>query len=112
MKKGIFILKWAVLGVAIFIFIGWLTMALWNCLIPPLFNGPVISFWQAVGLLVLSKILFSGIGGKRHSSYGSYWKHRHYNTWASMTSEEREALKSRMKEKWCRKYPEESTNQN
>jgi hypothetical protein len=38
-------------------------MWLWNALIPELFNGPELAYWQTLGLLVLSKILFSGIGG-------------------------------------------------
>lgn len=52
-------------------------MTLWNWLIPTLFSGPVISYWQAIGLLVLSKILFSGgHGGRRHhrSSHNHPWK--------------------------------------
>ena len=36
---------------------GWVVMTLWNWLIPALFTGPVIGFWQALGILVLSKIL-------------------------------------------------------
>ena len=43
-------------------------MWLWNWLVPELFSGPVLSYWQTLGLLVLSKILFSGIGsGSKHS---------------------------------------------
>ncbi len=37
-------------------------MLLWNWLIPAIFNGPAITFWQALGLLLLSKILFTGFG--------------------------------------------------
>ncbi len=33
-------------------------MLLWNWLMPMLFNVPVITFWQAVGLNFLSAILF------------------------------------------------------
>ena len=49
-------------------------MWLWNWLIPELFNGPVLTYWQTLGLLVLSKILFSGLGGGRssHRSKHSY----------------------------------------
>ncbi|MBN2000226.1 hypothetical protein JW935_21935 [candidate division KSB1 bacterium] len=44
------------------------TMLLWNWLVPVIFNGPAITFWQALGLLMLSKILFTGIGrcGDKH----------------------------------------------
>ena len=53
------------------------TMLLWNWLIPTLFSGPVISYWQALGLILLSKILFSsGHGGSRHGTYHNHgsWK--------------------------------------
>jgi len=43
------------------------TMSLWNALIPLLFHGPVLTFWQTAGLFILSKILLSGVApGSRH----------------------------------------------
>jgi len=67
------------------------TMHLWNCLIPVLFHGPIVTYWQTAGLLILSKILFSGFGcckhhKKRHHDnccegehhgHKSWWKHFH-----------------------------------
>jgi len=44
----------AVFGVAV--------MFLWNALIPTIFGLTVINFWQALGLLVLARILFGGFG--------------------------------------------------
>lgn len=55
-----------VLGIAAAFGFALLVMWLWNALIPQLFNGPVLTYWQTMGLLVLSKILFSGIGGGGH----------------------------------------------
>lgn len=40
--------------------IGVLVMLLWNLLIPDLFGGPTLSWLQAVGILVLSHLLFKG----------------------------------------------------
>ncbi len=62
--------KFAVMGVAGLILFTFAVMWLWNWLVPELFNGPVIAYWQTLGLLVLSKILFSGVGkgGSSHSS--------------------------------------------
>jgi len=48
----------------IIISIGYITMSLWNWLIPELFHGPVVTIWQTFGLIILSKILFSGFKGK------------------------------------------------
>lgn len=78
----------------------WFTQWLWNWLVPSLFNGPVLTYWQTLGLLVLSKILFSGLGGKNgHYKNGrgkTYWKER----WNQMSPEERERFKEKMKNKW------------
>lgn len=85
----------AIAGVALFTYA---TQWLWNWLVPALFQGPQVSFWQALGLLVLSKILFSGLGGKGGSSGGGrHWKRK----WAAMTPEERSRFKHRLQEKWC-----------
>ncbi|MCF7825823.1 MAG: hypothetical protein K9M55_04180 [Candidatus Marinimicrobia bacterium] len=57
--------------------IGSVIMLLWNELIPTLFNGPLITYWQALGLLILSKILFSsGHSGSRHDKHSKHtpWK--------------------------------------
>lgn len=58
-------------GIALIIFI---TMSLWNWLIPVLFKGPIVTFWQTAGLIVLSKIFFSGFGqghgGRRNPGIG------------------------------------------
>ena len=71
--------KFVVLGIAAMIAFTFVVMWLWNWLVPEVFNGPDLTYWQTLGLLVLSKILFSGIGGgsssrsSRHSRSHS-WK--------------------------------------
>lgn len=97
-------MKCVLLGILAVIVFGWVTMLLWNWLVPELFNGRPINFWQALGLLVLSKLLFSGFSGKKHhgSQGGSpYWKHRFYEKFSKMPEGQREEFKRRMKEKWC-----------
>ena len=54
---------WGVLGIAGAILFTFVVMWLWNWLVPELFNGPVLTYWQTLGLFILSKILFSGVGG-------------------------------------------------
>ena len=54
-----------VLVPALFALFAAVTMWLWNWLMPELFKLPEIGFWQAVGILVLSRILFRGGGGHR-----------------------------------------------
>lgn len=72
------------LGIAAVFLFTFVVMWLWNTLVPELFNGPVLGYWQALGLLVLSKILFSGMGGggdksshaRKHRSHDDYPKSR------------------------------------
>ena len=107
MKRGFKIFAMVVLGAFAFAAFIYLTQWLWNNLIPDLFNGPELTYLQTAGLLVLSKILFSGFGGKCkcHGNAGegpwkTYWKSK----WSNMSPEEKEQLKQRMKEKWCSPY--------
>ncbi len=64
--------KKVVVGILIFIaavgVFGTAFMLLWNWLMPAIFGLPLINFYQAIGLLLLSKIVFSGFGHhKRHT---------------------------------------------
>jgi len=105
MKKGFWIAKIAAFGVVAVGVFGWIIMLLWNWLVPALFGGPLVNFWQALGLLLLSKILLwsGGKGGHHHGGHwrGYYWKKK----WDGMTPEEREVFKTKLKEKWCYKAP-------
>ena|SRR5688572_10601687 len=104
MNKGLKIVKWTVVCILFVLLFGYITMILWNWLVPAVFNGPLINFWQALGLLLLSKILFGGFGGKHSGSCGhgaSHWKHRYYEKMSGMSPEDRERFKAKMKEKWC-----------
>lgn len=71
---------------------------LWNGLLPSLFGFPVITFWQALGLLALCRILFGGFGLSGDS--GSHYRRR----WEALTPEEREQvrerMRARMRERW------------
>ncbi len=71
----------AILGLGFITLAVFVTMSLWNALIPMLFHGPVLTFWQTAGLFILSKILLTGVGPhppsrrsewmrKYHSKYG------------------------------------------
>ena len=86
---------WVAVGVGA---LGLAVMLLWNALIPVLFVGtPQVGFWQALGILALSKILFGGFRGGGHE----YWKERRQR-WAKMTPEEREQLKAHFTRRWGR----------
>jgi len=85
-------------------------MVLWNCLIPAIFGYSVITFWQAMGLFVLSKLLFGfGRGGGRGcgpfgGARGPWMRHKMQEKMAGMTPEERDAFKQKMRER-CGNHP-------
>jgi hypothetical protein len=74
---------------------GFVVMSLWNWLMPALFGWHLISFWQAVGLLALAKILFGGFRGRpgRHMN----WRRRMMERWEQMSPEERDKFRHAMR---------------
>jgi hypothetical protein len=77
-------------------------MLLWNALIPSIFGLGIISFWQALGLLVLSRLLFGGFG---HGGGRGFGRKHHRNAmrekWTSMTPEQqKEFIKKRKEHMW------------
>ena len=106
-KRLIWIAPLALLAIALFAYIGGeIVMHLWNWLLPPLFGWRQIAFWQALGVLVLCRILFGGTGW--HSSGRSSLRGRMADRMAdrmaerceTMTPEERERFRQRMRERW------------
>jgi hypothetical protein len=90
-KKLLWITPLAIVGMAAFIAIGGLiVMYLWNWLLPALFGWHMIGFWQALGVLVLCRILFGGFGGGMH---GRKRGRRIADRWSDMTPEEREQFR-------------------
>lgn len=77
---------------------GWVTLHLWNWLMPAIFGLHTITFVQALGLLVLSHILFGGFHG--HGRGRRRWRGRMDDRWAQMTPEERERLRAGMRGRW------------
>jgi len=93
-------LKWAVkitLWFSImFALFGFAVMWLWNWLVPALFHGATITFWQAVGLILLARFLVGfGKGGPRHI------KSKFARGWSSMSEEEKQRLREHFKSRWC-----------
>ena len=87
------------LGILLFIAIGGgVVMQLWNWLLPSLFGWHPITFWQAIGLLALCRILFGGLG--RHGSGRSHLRCRMEERYERMTPEERERFRQRMGGRW------------
>lgn len=88
-RKWMFFAPAAVLGIAALAALGGEAVkVLWNAILPALFGWPAVTFWQALGLLVLCRILFGGIG--RHGG-GRRWR---------IKDEDRDLLRQRLRERW------------
>jgi hypothetical protein len=99
-KKLIFLVPAGIVAITLFIFIGGeLVMHLWNWLLPPLFGWRLITFWQAVGLLALCRILFGGVSGRGyHRSNGR--DRGMAGRWTRMTPEERAKFREAIRARW------------
>jgi hypothetical protein len=83
----------AVAAIAAFFVFGWFVKLLWNAVIPPVTGWHAVTYWQAVGLLVLSKILFAGFRG----GCGSPRRRRMLERYSQMSPEEREKFREGMR---------------
>jgi hypothetical protein len=90
--RGLKIAVFVALAIAVVSFV---VMSLWNWLMPALFGWQPVSFWQALGLLVLSRILFGGLRGR--PGYGMHWRRRMAERWEQMSPEEREKFREGMR---------------
>jgi hypothetical protein len=88
------VLKIGAIAVVAAAVLGFVVMSLWNWLAPEVFGLRTITFWQALGVLILSKILFGGFRGR--PGYGGHWRSRMSERWQQMTPEEREQFRQGM----------------
>ena len=105
-RRGLKSVLFAVLFVAVLAVLGFVVMSLWNWLMPAVFGWKLIGYWQAVGLIILSKILFGGFG--RSGRRGGYWRHRMRERWERMTPEERERFRQGLHHRCGRVTPPDS----
>src|SRR5215468_8230616 len=102
-RRWFWIVPAAIIAIPLFIFIGGeVVMRLWNWLLPPLFGWRQITFWQALGLLVLCRVLFGGLGV--HHNQGK--RRRMSDRWESMTPEEREKCRQAFRNRWGQTPPQ------
>lgn len=102
MRKASFIGGAIFLGTGAVILFTFILMWLWNWLMPVIFGIGIITFWQAAGLFILSKILFSGTGSgqKWHSDRRKkFWHSRFEEKWSKIPDEKKEKFARCMEEK-------------
>ncbi len=83
--------------VAVVSLISLVVMLLWNGILPVVFGIKAITYWQAMGILVLCKILFGVKGGRPGWGRHHFWEKRMREKFASMSPEEREKFKDEFK---------------
>ena len=94
-RRWYWIVPFAIVAIPLFVFIGGeVVMRLWNWLLPPLFGWRALTFWQALGLLLLCRILFGGLG---HSGSGRHGGRR-FRGCRNMSPEDREKFRRAMDE--------------
>lgn len=104
------IIGFTLLAIAAVALLGYVVMSLWNCVLVPVLGVSLITFWQAVGLFILGKILFGGFhGGRCGCGRGGHWKNEMKEKWHNMTPEEREKIKQEWRNRcrvWGKKDPD------
>lgn len=96
LKKVLMVMVIAAAAVTVF---GFIVMSLWNAILPAVLGVKAITFVQALGILVLSKILFGGFGrgGGPFGARRREWREQMKEKWGAMTPEEREKFKAEWK---------------
>lgn len=93
------------LGIAAIASFSLVVMLLWNAIIPGLTGWSVISYWKALGLFVLSKILFSGFPRRGGHGRPAWAGHMHMrNAWWMHLSEEERANWAGRRKEWRDKW--------
>ena len=88
-----------VIPIAIVFAISAIVMWLWNWLLPEILGIRAINYWQAMGILILSKILFGGFSGCKNRGRGM--RHRNFaSKIQNMTPEEREVFRAKWKQRF------------
>lgn len=92
-----------IFSVLAFIFlIPYVLMLLWNGILPKVIHVETISYWQAVGIFIISKILFGGLKMKGCGGEKQKITQKLQDKWMNMTPEEKEIFKQKWKE-YCKK---------
>ena len=83
---------------------------LWNGVLTEVVGVKTVTYWQALGILVLARILFGGFPGRRGGPFGPPWRRRMMmKRWESLTPEQREKMREQMRNRfgdwpkppWC-----------
>ena len=95
-KKRLFFIPLMILGAGLMVA---LVMVLWNWLMPTIFGLITLTYWQAGGLLLLSKLLLSGFNFNKRGHKPPFAKNTMREKFMNMTDEEKEGFKAKWKDR-------------
>jgi hypothetical protein len=100
---------------AVIALLSFIVMSLWNTVLVAVLHVSGINFWQALGILVLAKILFGGFprgwhGRHHYNDPNHQWRREMLSKWKTMTPEEREKFKHEWRDR-CRGIKREDVDQ-
>jgi len=98
-RKRLFF-EWPFIIIAAIFLLGYVIMLLWNFIFPAVLHAERITYWQAVGLFVLCRILFVGFR-RRHNSKPHMWRGNPQwrQKWMNMSDEERVKFREEWKKR-------------
>ena len=91
--------------------------SLWNGVLVDVLGVKAVTYWQALGIFVLAKILFVGFPGGRRGPFDPRIRDRlHKARWDALSPEQRELMREEMRDRfghwprppWCEDRPEKS----
>jgi len=97
--------------IPIILIVGLIVMLLWNAILPTAIHASTINYWQALGLLILCKILFGGFRGRPRDRRNEMWRGRSLQwreKWKNMNDEER----AKFREEWRHRCGKPGRNDN
>lgn len=98
--RGFFMLLFGAVFIAL---IGGVVMYLWNAILPRVIGVNPLTYWDALGLLVLCRILFGSFHqgkGKRRGPRKKFARRKAWmEKWSSMSEEEKAEMKDRWRQK-------------
>lgn len=96
MMKEMVFFRFLLRYIAIVIVVALAVRVLWNSILPELLDLPTIDFWQALGLLILVRLLTGGTGG--------FFRRRWESTWSGYMQSKMESMSPEEQEKFRRKW--------
>jgi hypothetical protein len=100
----------ALLFIAGLFLLPYIVMLLWNGILPEVIGVKTITYWQAVGIFILCKLLFGGFkGGGNHHHKKHQMMKRHFKNCCN-NNDNKSSMKEALRDKFMNMSDEEREN--